>query len=106
MALERADEQALLEIALDHRALYMDNWQRLLLDTLTEDVMAGNLSRQTFHHYVKNWSGKAATDDVGYRLVREYKDALELKIMSSLGRYFLSLSPAARDDVEMALCRS
>ncbi|MGO0309771.1 penicillin acylase family protein [Endozoicomonas acroporae] len=100
MALERADEQALLEIALDHRALYMDNWRRLLLDTLTEDVMAGNLSRQTFYRYVNNWSGKAATDDVGYRLVREYKDALKLKIMSSLGRYFLSLSPEAKEDVE------
>ncbi|WP_422466195.1 penicillin acylase family protein [Endozoicomonas sp. ALC013] len=100
MALERADEQALLEIALDHRALYMDNWRRLVLDTLTDDVMAGNLSRQTFYRYVNNWSGKAATDDVGYRLVREYKDALKLKIMSSLGRYFLSLYPEAKEDVE------
>lgn len=100
MALERADEQALLEIALDHRALYMDNWRRLVLDTLTDDVMAGNLSRQTFYRYVNNWSGKAATDDVGYRLVREYKDALKLKIMSSLGRYFLSLSAEAKENVE------
>ncbi|WP_257284389.1 penicillin acylase family protein [Endozoicomonas sp. SESOKO1] len=100
MALEHADEQALLEIALDHRAIYMNNWRQLILDTLTEAVIEGNPARQTFYHYVQNWSGKAATDDVGYRLVREYNDALKLKIMSSLGRYFLSLSPEARDDVE------
>ncbi len=100
MALERADELALLDVALDHRAIYMDNWRRLILNTLTEEVTDGSPSRQQFHHFVKNWSGKATADDVGYRLVREYKDALKLKMMSSLGRYFLSLSPEARDDVE------
>lgn len=100
MALESADEQALLDVALDHRALYMDNWRRLILDTLTEDVREEHSARQKFYDYVKNWSGKAATDDVGYRLVREYNDALKLKILSSLGRYFLSLAPDAKDDVE------
>ena len=35
MALERADELTLLDVALDHRAIYMDNWRRLILNTLT-----------------------------------------------------------------------
>ena len=45
MTLERADEQAMLEIALDHRAIYMDNWRRLILNTLTEEVIDGSHSR-------------------------------------------------------------
>ena len=100
MALDSADEQAMLNIALDHRALYMNNWRRLILETLTADVLAENSARQTFHEYVESWSGRADADDVGYRLVREYNDVLKLKILSSLGRYFLSLSPEAKDDID------
>ncbi|MGI9275210.1 MAG: penicillin acylase family protein [Endozoicomonas sp.] len=100
MSMEKADEQSLLSVALDNRALYMENWRRLILEVLSGEARSEDIGRQSFHDHVDNWSGKAAVDDVGYRLVREYHDALNLKIMQSLGRYFLSLSDDARDDVE------
>ena len=100
MQLEAADEQSLLNLALDHRALYLENWRRLILDTLSKQARDGQSGRQIFHDLVQNWSGKAAVDDAGYRLVREYHDALKLKILQSLGRYFLSLSSDVRDEVE------
>ncbi|MGB0361059.1 MAG: penicillin acylase family protein, partial [Endozoicomonas sp.] len=98
--LSNADEQAMLDIALDHRALYMENWHRLILEALTPRALEGHLAREQFYDYVSNWSGNASVDDVGYRLVREYNDALKLKILSALGRYFLSLSPDVKDDID------
>ncbi len=100
MALDSANEKNMLEVALDHRALYMSNWRRLVLDTLTEDALKNQPARQKFRHYVENWSAKASTDDVGYRLLREYNDALKIKILSSIGRYFLSLSPQAKSGIK------
>ncbi|MGB1270912.1 MAG: penicillin acylase family protein [Endozoicomonas sp.] len=104
MALSSVDESDMLDVALDHRALYMNKWRRLLLatlfDSLSDDSGAVHAGRQRFYELVDNGAARAATDDVGYRLLREYNDALKLKILSSLGRYFLSLSPEARTDVD------
>ena len=100
MQLEAADEQALLNLALDHRGIYMGNWRRLILDTLTKQARDSQPDRQLFYDLVQNWSGKAAVDDAGYRLVREYQDAIKLKVLQSLGRYFLSLSSDVRDEVD------
>lgn len=99
MATEIADEKGMLEIALDDRALYMNNWRELIISTLSEPVRNAEPARQVFYDHVKQWSGKAATDDVGYRLVREFNDAVSLKILQSLGRYFLSLSGYANSNV-------
>lgn len=92
MSLEQADEDAMLAVALDHRAIYMEGWRQLALDTLTESARAGHSGRQSFYRYLSEWSGKAAVDDVGYRLAREFNDSVTLKVLQSLGRYFLSLS--------------
>ena len=101
--LETADESKLLDVALDHRALYLENWRQLILATLKND---NDPSREKFLDYVQNWSGKAATDDVGYRLVREFYDALNLKVLQSLGRYFRSMSPDAKASFKDAWLQS
>ena len=101
--LETADESKLLDVALDHRALYLENWRQLILATLKND---NDPSREQFLDYVQNWSGKAATDDVGYRLVREFYDALNLKVLQSLGRYFRSMSPDAKASFKDAWLQS
>ncbi len=93
--LTTVDETKLLTVALDHRALYMENWRQLILGSLQNET---DLERKEFLSYVENWSGKAATDDVGYRLVREFHDALNLKVTQSLGRYFRSLTVDSRVD--------
>ena len=98
--LQDADEQALLEVALDHRALYMGQWRELILATLTESVRRENQDREVFYSFVDNWSGEAGIDDVGYRLVREFNDALNLKMMGYLGRYFQYLAAETKEDIE------
>ena len=92
MSLEQADEDAMLTIALDHRAIYINDWRQLALETLTESARAGHSSRESFYQYLSDWSGQAAVDDIGYRLAREFNDTVTLKIQKSLGRYFFSLS--------------
>ena len=100
MGLEQADEDAMLAIALDHRGIYMNGWRQLALNTLTESARAGHSGRQSFYRYLSEWSGKAAVDDVGYRLTREFNDNVTLKILQSLGRYFLSLSEDVTTDID------
>jgi penicillin amidase len=66
-ALERATPADLLAIQLDDRADYVARWQPLLLRALEragESEAAG---------LVAGWSGHAAVDDAGYRLVRVFE---------------------------------
>ena len=58
-----------LEIQLDDRARYMEQWQRLLV-TVLEGRAAG---RETSLAAVRDWSGHAAVGDPGYLLVREFE---------------------------------
>ncbi|WP_161787418.1 penicillin acylase family protein [Endozoicomonas numazuensis] len=100
MTIETADEQTLLNVALDDRALYLENFRQIILNALGEPVRSEKSGRQVFHQFVESWSGRAATDDVGYRLVREFHDALKLKVMKFLGRYFMSLATDAKVGIE------
>ncbi|WP_281649047.1 penicillin acylase family protein [Parendozoicomonas sp. Alg238-R29] len=85
---ESFKEEDLLEIALDNSALYMSSWREVVLKVVEADDSRKE-GRAEFARLVDNWSGRAATDDVGYRLVREFQDAAKLKVLSYLGRYFL-----------------
>ena len=58
-----------LRIHLDDRALYLVQWQQLLRKLL---VAAGG-DRVPMLELVRDWSGRAAVDDAGYRLVREFE---------------------------------
>ena len=89
MDLESANEQQLLDIALDDRALYMESWRQLALGVLSGEQSA---ERNEFKTLILNWSGKASVEDAGYRLVREFHDQVSQKILSSLGMYFSSLA--------------
>lgn len=71
-------EQSLHQIQLDHRALFLQRWQQLLLEVLTDDfVKAHQLSQYQAH--VNNGVKAASPDDTGYPLVRAFRDkTLEL----------------------------
>ncbi len=65
--LERARPADMLAIQLDDRAEYAAHWQPLLVQALRragEDEAA---------RIVAGWSGRAAVDDAGYRLLREFE---------------------------------
>ncbi len=72
LARENFDERALLAIQLDDRALWIEFWRHLLLDTLDEAAMAGHPQRAEFKRLVAEWNGRADADAVGYALVRSF----------------------------------
>jgi len=67
------DEQALLDIHNDDRALFLKPWHEFLLQqVLTHDfVQSEGLSELVIQ--LQNWQGRAAIDSVGYLFVREFR---------------------------------
>lgn len=66
-SLERASPADLLAIQLDDRADYLAHWQALLLPALDR---AGLKDASAL---VAGWTGHAAVDDAGFRLLREFE---------------------------------
>jgi penicillin amidase len=67
--LRQAGPEDFLGIHLDDRAVYLSQWQPLLRRVL---ISAGQ-QRAPVLGLVRDWSGHAAVDDAGYRLVREFE---------------------------------
>lgn len=68
LARDSFNEQDLLDIQLDDRALFLQRWQEQLSGLLTgEEGYADTLAQ------VQQWGGRASADSVGYRLVRNYR---------------------------------
>ena len=67
-AAERLDEEAMLDLQLDDRALELGRWRPLFRRALAAsgDPLAGEAERLLRD----SWSGRASVDSVGYRLVR------------------------------------
>ena len=72
-ALDKVDEQDMLKVQLDDRAVFLERWQKLLLDTLTDEALAERPTRHEFREQVEKWGGRAAIDSVGYLLVRDWR---------------------------------
>jgi penicillin amidase len=67
----RASERDLLSIALDDRALMLERWRELALETLAR--APSDSLRDLFAEVVgENWSGRAEPTSVSYRLVRNF----------------------------------
>ncbi len=73
-------ERDLLGIQLDDRAVFYQRWRTLLLSTLAgaDGPLAALRSE------VEGWSGRAAPDDAGYRLVREWRSAVVDRALAPL----------------------
>jgi penicillin amidase len=69
----------LLDIQLDHRALFLVRWQRLLQDTLAgaDEPALAQLRRLT-----ASWRGRAAADSVDYRLVRAFREKVHEAVLA------------------------
>jgi penicillin amidase len=64
----------MLRVQLDDRALFLDRWRNLLLDTLSAPALTGSESRRALRRVVETtWSGRASPDSAAYRLVREFR---------------------------------
>ena len=89
MALGKATPKDMLDIQLEDKALFLDRWRTLVLETLRspDAIGAGRESRQRaeFKRLVETtWTGRASTDSVAYRLVRQFRAALVRDVMTGL----------------------
>lgn len=77
---EPADEAAMLRLQLDDRALFLERWRTLLLDLLDEGALRDDSARREFRSLIAAGGMRAAVEDVGYRLVREFRMATALAV--------------------------
>ena len=94
-------ERDLLAVALDDRALFYAPWREVLLATLAG--APATPPRQALAHEVEDWAGRAAPDDAGYRLVKEWRTAVVDRVLPPLlapvrARYPERFSLPARDE--------
>lgn len=82
--LTRATPRDLLAVQLDTRALFLEPWHRLLMDTLKPAVTAAEKSRALFRGYAETWEGHANIESVSYRLVREFRTAVYTRVFSAI----------------------
>lgn len=75
---EHFSEQDLLNIQLDDRAVFLNRWHELLLESVAPNT--SHKDKATLLNELQNWSGRAHKDDLGYLLVRQFR----LKVRSLL----------------------
>ena len=66
----------MLNVQLDDRALLMERWRKLALDSLGREATDedGGGGRAEFRRLVRDgWTGRASADSVAYRLVRQFR---------------------------------
>jgi penicillin amidase len=75
-SLEHAAPRDLLNVQLDNRALFLERWHRLMMETLTPAVTNGKKPRAALRAFAEKWEGRASVDAVSYRLVRDFRAAV------------------------------
>ncbi|MBW3671927.1 MAG: penicillin acylase family protein, partial [Acidobacteria bacterium] len=83
-AKNRFDEEDLLKIQLDDRALFLQRWQEFLLEVLDEKALEGHPQRAKMRDLVENWGARASTDSADYRIVRAFRSFLEEDVFEAL----------------------
>lgn len=94
------DEQSLHQIQLDHRALFLQRWQQLLLSQLTPDVVARHQLQQ-YQQLVSDDHLAASPDSVSYSLVREFRDTTLQLLFAPLAA-MLEQQQLALSDLKMS----
>jgi penicillin amidase len=92
MAIPKATPRDMLGIQLEDRALFLERWRTLLLDTIGASASA---SQKQFRDLIdKKWTGRASPDSVGYRLVKEFRLLFVRRVMTSLTAPAFAVDPA------------
>jgi penicillin amidase len=66
----KLNEADMLAIQLDDRAVFLERWQRLLLEVLRPSA---DPERQALRRVVYYWGGRASPDSIGFRVVRNFR---------------------------------
>jgi penicillin amidase len=94
--LDAATAADMLKIQLDDRALFLTRWHDLLLTLLTPDAVQSHAARAKALQQIRNWSAHAATQDVGYRIVRAFRLQVRDQVFNSLIAAARKQSPLAK----------
>jgi penicillin amidase len=78
---ERFNEQQLLAIQLDDRAVFLQRWWSLLQQ---ESGQPGSDALVQLAQAAHPWNGRASAESVSYRLVREWRDAVHARVLTGL----------------------
>lgn len=79
--------KAAYNISLDDRAVFMSTWRTRALKVLDDNALKGHAERVEFKNLLlKNWTGRASIDSVGYRLSREFLYSLYNEMFSRLDK--------------------
>jgi penicillin amidase len=84
LALDGATEADMLAIQLDDEARFLGRWHELLLDVLTDEATAADPRRAELRRLVETWSGRAAVDSAGFRMVRAYRLFLAERLFEAI----------------------
>lgn len=79
------DESALWRIQLDTKALFLERWHDLLMYLIAKSAAVDPRKYGTLYERLKSWGDHASVDSVGYRFVREFRDAVVADLLSILG---------------------
>jgi penicillin amidase len=91
MSIDKATPKDMLSIQLEDRALFLERWRKLLLDTIGPSTSA---SQRQFRELVDTkWTGRASTDSVGYRLVKEFRTLFVRRLMTWLTAPAVEVDP-------------
>jgi penicillin amidase len=74
----------LLAIQLDDRAVLLEDWHRLLLATLSPEVVARRSSRAVLLQAIEKWEGRADASSVSYRVVRAFRLAVAHRVLDPI----------------------
>ncbi len=89
-ALERASVADMLAIQLDDRADYVARWQPVFRQALAR---AGEVEAERL---VAGWSGRAAIDDAGYRLLRDFEQNVTARAFETIAAEAIARWPESR----------
>jgi penicillin amidase len=91
LRIEKATPKDMLDVQLEDRALYLERWRKLLLDSLAGQTG----TRAQFRDLVESkWTGRASPDSVAYRLVKEFRTLFVRRVMQSLIAPALAVDPS------------
>lgn len=96
---ESFETQDMLAIQLDDRAVFLAQWQHLLLAVL-DDTVEPEL--QEYKRLVENWIPRAAAESVGYRLVRAFRNEVRRRVFDVL---LIRVREHYDEDVEIRMSR-
>lgn len=82
----------LMDIQLDNRAVFLEHWQKLALTTLDEATIGTDPALREARAFIAGWGGRAASESVGYRIVKTFRRAVSDRAFAPL------IAPALQKD--------